>query len=119
MPLEDLGVLPDEPHHMTKRDLIEGNADLIAHAAQILKGKKSYPLYVEVKPAAGRALNVKIQTKNIDRVDIYVDGRPFKWIQVSDGFTRRKVQLPRGARQLEVSGYDKDKLVALRLHRLR
>jgi len=36
VPLEDLGVEPDERHFITHRDLTEGNADLIEHAARML-----------------------------------------------------------------------------------
>lgn len=36
MPLEDLGVVPDERHHLTRRDVLEDNQDLIAHAAELL-----------------------------------------------------------------------------------
>jgi C-terminal processing protease CtpA/Prc len=39
MPLEDLGVVPDHIHHMTKNDLLNQNADLIEKAASILAGK--------------------------------------------------------------------------------
>ena len=38
MPLEDLGVVPDHIHHMTKNDLLNKNADLIEKAASILTG---------------------------------------------------------------------------------
>jgi len=34
--LEDLGLVPDERHFMTKKDLLEGNADLIEHASDML-----------------------------------------------------------------------------------
>ena len=37
-PVEDLGVVPDERHAMTRRDLLEGNADLIEHAGRLLAG---------------------------------------------------------------------------------
>jgi C-terminal processing protease CtpA/Prc len=36
VPVEDLGVEPDEIHLMTRDDILQGNADLIAHAARIL-----------------------------------------------------------------------------------
>jgi hypothetical protein len=36
VPLEDLGVVPDQQHRMTRRDILENNADLIEHAAQLL-----------------------------------------------------------------------------------
>jgi hypothetical protein len=36
VPVEDLGVEPDEIHLMTRADVLQGNIDLIAHAARIL-----------------------------------------------------------------------------------
>ncbi|UCH97096.1 MAG: peptidase S41, partial [Candidatus Aminicenantes bacterium] len=38
MPLEDLGVVPDHIHYMTKNDLLDKNVDLIEKAASILAG---------------------------------------------------------------------------------
>ena len=50
-PLEDLGVVPDSLHAMTKRDLLEANLDLINQAGDLLK---QMPV---------RELSVKIQKK--------------------------------------------------------
>ncbi|MEZ4733758.1 MAG: S8 family serine peptidase [Caldilineaceae bacterium] len=36
LPLEDLGVTPDEIYHMTQRDLLQDNVDLIEKAASLL-----------------------------------------------------------------------------------
>ncbi len=36
MPLEDLGVVPDKRHYLTRRDVLSQNQDLIAHAASLL-----------------------------------------------------------------------------------
>ncbi len=36
LPLEDLGVVPDETHQLTRNDLMNGNPDLINEAARIL-----------------------------------------------------------------------------------
>lgn len=36
IPLEDLGIVPDEIHHMTKDDLMRQNKDLISHACKLL-----------------------------------------------------------------------------------
>ena len=36
VPLEDLGVQPDDIHRMTRLDILEGNPDLINKAAQML-----------------------------------------------------------------------------------
>ena len=75
VPLEDLGVVPDERYYMTRKDLLEGNADLIAHAAKILKGKKSQTLRLATTGSAPFA-KVEVTSTNIDRVDLFVDGRP-------------------------------------------
>ncbi len=37
VPLEDLGVMPDKIHHMTKKDLLFQNEDLIAFACNLIK----------------------------------------------------------------------------------
>jgi hypothetical protein len=36
VPLEDLGVKPNEIHQMTRKDILEGNSDLLEHAAKLL-----------------------------------------------------------------------------------
>ena len=36
LPLEDLGVVPDSTHELTRNDLMNDNADLINEAARIL-----------------------------------------------------------------------------------
>jgi hypothetical protein len=36
LPLEDLGVTPNQVHRMTRDDVMEGNRDLIATAAALL-----------------------------------------------------------------------------------
>ena len=48
-PLEELGIEPDDRHYMTKRDLLEGNVDLIRKAAQKLKDK---PAMMSVMPCS-------------------------------------------------------------------
>jgi C-terminal processing protease CtpA/Prc len=75
VPLEDLGVAPDERYYMTRADLLEHNVDLITKAAQILKGKLAFPLELS---AAGRPplTKLKVTSRNIDRIDIIIDGRP-------------------------------------------
>jgi hypothetical protein len=86
VPVEDLGIVPDERYFMTRADLLEHNADLIAHAAKILQGKLSFPLKLT---AIGGAPVSKVQAAsgNIDRVDLLVDDRPVVSIDVSAGST--------------------------------
>ena len=75
VPLEDLGVVPHERYYMTRTDLLEHNVDLIAHAARILAGKLPYVLKL---PPRGTApvTQLRITSRNIDRIDLLVEGRP-------------------------------------------
>lgn len=70
-PLEDLGVVPAHKHDMTKDDVLNGNVDLINHAAKILAGMTSYMLSAKVSPSANRKLDVSAETKNISRLDAF------------------------------------------------
>jgi hypothetical protein len=75
VPLEDLGVIPDERHFMTRADLLEHNVDLIVHAGELLADKVTCAL--RLSPIGAAPLKrVAIRSRNIDRVDILVDGRP-------------------------------------------
>jgi hypothetical protein len=109
-PLEEFGIVPDRRHHMTKRDVLENNDDLIMRAARILMKKPKYTL--SVKPftpkdgSRGVVINAvsKIEPldsrKNISRVDVYVDGRPHKSLDAEDGSIRaRRIALPGSRRR--------------------
>jgi hypothetical protein len=109
-PVEDLGVVPDMVHRMTRRDLLEQNADLIAAAAEALNERPIRQLDAQVvTQAAGTSLHLR--TRGIDRVDVYAGGRPADSVDVSDG--EAAVVLSRqGA--LDVRGFLGDELVARR-----
>ena len=105
-PLEELGIVPDKRHHMTRRDVLGTNDDLIARAARILSKKPVYAL--SVKPFAdsegvrGIAITAtsKIRppdnAKNISRLDIYVNDRPYKSLDATDGAIHaRRITLAR------------------------
>lgn len=75
VPLEDLGVSPDERYYMTRTDLLEHNVDLIEHAAGILsRALKQSLLLTPDGPAPVR--NIHVTSRGIDRLDVSVDGRP-------------------------------------------
>src|SRR5256884_8059987 len=57
-PLEELGIAPDHRHYMTRRDLLEHNADLVRRAAQILGTKPIYSLSVQPAKGLRRALHI-------------------------------------------------------------
>jgi hypothetical protein len=87
VPLEDLGVQPDETHQMTKNDLLNNNADLIAKASQMLVGIPAVTLGAQVSPVVGGKRNVTLTTEGLDRVDVTVDGRPRATVDVTNGTT--------------------------------
>jgi hypothetical protein len=94
-PLEELGITPDHLHHMTRRDLLKGNNDLMRMAARILEKKPIYS--ISVKPLrrkeGSRGVVVSARSKvrsgkkgqNISRLDVYLGGRPYKTFDAEEG----------------------------------
>ncbi|MDX2232312.1 MAG: S41 family peptidase [Leptolyngbyaceae cyanobacterium bins.349] len=113
-PVEDLGIVPDERHYLTKNDLLKGNVDLINRAASILTQLPAYALSVRVTTTSQDSLTVVVTTQNVSRVDVYLDGRPQRSLDVKNGDTT--VQIPRFAHSsgLEVRGFAANRLVATR-----
>lgn len=103
-PLEELGIVPDKRHHMTRRDVLGTNDDLIKRAAGILMKKPVYRLSVEHLTGKEETRGIivtalsKIEPpdsdKNISRLDVYIDGRPYKSVDARDGAIRdRRITL--------------------------
>ena len=90
-PLEDLGVVPDVRHRMTRDDLLAGNKDLLDRAGELLAALPSRRLDIATTLAGGD-LQVDITAANVDRVDLYLDGRP--WTSVDIGAAGASVTLP-------------------------
>jgi len=103
-PLEELGIVPDERHHMTRRDVLGANDDLIKRAAKILAKKPIYRLSVEqvkmkdethaIVVTATSKVEPADSNKNISRLDVYLDGRPHKSVDAKAGaIHNRKIAL--------------------------
>lgn len=127
-PLEELGIIPDKRHHMTRRDVLGSNNDLIQRAARILMTKPVYR--VSVEHFAGKEgspwivvnLSSKVAStdskKKISRLDVYVNGRPYKSVDAIEGSMRdRRITLGGGhgeKTKLRLEAYDeKNDLVAM------
>jgi hypothetical protein len=99
-PLEEFGIVPDRRHYMTKRDVLESNDDLITRAARILMKKPRYALSAKAFTSAEGSRGIVISAaskieradsgKNISRVDVYLDGRPYKSFDAEDGSIHAK-----------------------------
>ncbi|MHC5823618.1 MAG: hypothetical protein ACYT04_49245, partial [Nostoc sp.] len=111
-PIEDLGTVPDNLHYMTKSDLLNGNTDLINHAVSILAKMPVRELSTEVNSAENNILTCTIKTKNISRLDIFIDNRPQQSLDINDGTTQLTIKFPEDASTLDLQGYDKKQLVA-------
>jgi C-terminal processing protease CtpA/Prc len=113
IPLEDLGVVPDLRHDMTREDLLNSNVDLINQAGEILGEMPIHKLHVEIADVSGDQATIITDTLGMDRLDFFVDGRPEGSIDVDDGET--EIEVPGGAGSvLELEGYSEDVLVAAR-----
>ncbi|MEK6278756.1 MAG: S41 family peptidase [Acidobacteriota bacterium] len=113
VPIEDLGIAPDEIHRVTKDDVLNGNVDLFKHAGKILASLPVYSLLVEVQKVKGGSANVTAKTRNIERLDILLNERPRESRDISSGSIRFKLTgLPRGAKLLELRGFQKGELAA-------
>lgn len=75
VPVEDLGVVPEEPYQMTLNDVVSHNVDLIARAAQLLGAMPRQTLRLTAL-GGPPVQQFKVEGSGIDRVDILVDGRP-------------------------------------------
>lgn len=118
-PVEDLGIVPDERHYMTKNDLLKSNVDLIKLAGKMLADMPVRTLSVKVNAKSDGTLTATATTKNISRLDVFLDGRPQQSLDVTDGKTELSVKLPsRGASVLELRGFEDDRLVAARRTKL-
>jgi hypothetical protein len=82
-PVEDLGVQPDEVHQLTRNDLLNGNPDLIEHAAALLAAVA--PRHITATRRAGAALAFDATVAGVTRIDVFLDDRPRLSLDVADG----------------------------------
>jgi C-terminal processing protease CtpA/Prc len=117
-PVEDLGVVPDERHRMTREDVLGGNVDLLARAGELLAAQPVRVLDVQAMPTPAGALRIDLEAANLDRADVYVDGRPRTSLDLTDGTTSISVPNAGAATALRVEGFAAGQLVAARALRL-
>ncbi|TDO69434.1 peptidase S41-like protein [Kribbella sp. VKM Ac-2571] len=111
-PVEDLGVKPQETHRMTRADLLEGNVDLLNKAGELLAALPVRRLDLKTS-FSGTTLTVAIDALGIDRVDLYVEGRPISSEDYTAPVSIDILDVTPG-QLLRADGYDAGELVASR-----
>jgi C-terminal processing protease CtpA/Prc len=113
-PVEDLGVRSDVRHDMTRRDVLENNVDLLDAAGALLAGLPVRRLALSPSRAADGTLTLQLITGGLDRVDVYVDGRPRGSSDVTDGETTLTFTGVAATAVVQVQGFAAGALVAAR-----
>jgi hypothetical protein len=104
-PVEDLGVVPDALHALTRNDLLGENADLIA-AAGVLLAQRTPRLLRFTSTAAGTGKRkLTVTTGSLASIDVYVNGRPVATTATADGNTQITVPAAAG-NVVRIEGYD-------------
>ena len=131
-PLEELGIVPDLRHYITRRDVLGANDDLIKRAARILAKKPVYSLTVEhfkdkqgargIVVSALSKVNSADRVKNITRLDVHMNHRPYKSIDAKNGKVQARIRLAKpGSSEIELRLEARDRtnrLVAVHRRRL-
>lgn len=112
-PLEDLGVVPNVRHRMTRDDLLAGNRDLLNRAGALLVSMPVRRLDIAATLDAGD-LSVDLAVANVDRADVYVDGRPRASVDTPTGEASITVRGVGQAALVRAEGFADGKLVAAR-----
>jgi hypothetical protein len=110
--IEDLGVVPDVIHHLTRRDVLSENVDLINRAGEMLAAMPVQTVAAKVRTAVPLR-KVDVTTQNVDRIDLFINSRPFRSVDVTDGTLAVDLPPSSGSSDtLELRGFRSDQLVA-------
>ena len=113
-PVEDLGVIPDVSYKLTRDDLLNGNADLIARAGELLKAAAPpRRLVVTVESSSPTQATVSVTTAGMTRLDVYLADRPVQTLDLPEAAATFVVTKPgSGESDMEIHGFDGDVRVA-------
>jgi hypothetical protein len=122
VPIEDLGVVPDKRHYMTKDDVLHHNVDLIAHAAEILASQLTTQSLELIPNGIVPISSFTIKSTNVDRLDLFIDGRPVLSQDVTNSNTHATttITLPAplsNGSVLTANGFRENKLVVSKRYR--
>jgi hypothetical protein len=101
--IEDVGVRGHRTYAMTEHDLVRNNEDLLAFCGEILAAQPSTAMR-----ATADDDEVVVESRGLDRLDVYVDDRPQGSLEVTGGTTT--VAVPAGWSSIELVGFAGDQL---------
>ncbi len=101
-PIEDLGIAGHRSYAMTERDLLESNVDLLTMCARLIEAEPSTAMEVSAD-----GLRITVASDRLDRIDVYVDGRPFTSANTDGNAAFQLLRLPESVR---IDGYRGDLL---------
>ncbi|MDH3300720.1 MAG: S41 family peptidase [Acidimicrobiia bacterium] len=101
-PIEDLGIAGHRPYAMTERDLLEGNIDLLTMCARLIEAEPSTAMEVSAD-----GLRIKVTSDRLDRIDVFVDDRPFTSANTHGDVAFQLLRMPESVR---IDGYRGDLL---------
>jgi hypothetical protein len=114
-PVEDLGVTPDVVRPLTRRDLLEDNADLLEHAAELVaRGRPRRLTVTSAGSPDDDRLELTVEAGGLTSLDVYVDGRPALSTPVREGRQTLTLPRPSATAVLRIEGFDGSELVASR-----
>ena len=105
-PVEDLGVIPDVTHDLTRRDVLEDNADLMDAAGQLLAQKTPRSLRFSAATAGRKKRTLTVITTAIDSIDVYVNTRPVATARTAASGTTTVTVAAAAGDLLRIEGYD-------------
>jgi C-terminal processing protease CtpA/Prc len=109
-PIEDVGIVGHRTYAMTREDLLGGNTDLMTFCARLIESQPATSLSIRWEPPL-----LEFDVSRLDRVDVYVDGRPQQSHHVADGL---QLMLGNPQEVIRVEGYQGENLQQVRTLRL-
>lgn len=103
---------------MTRRDLLEDNADLFNRAGRLLKDREPHAVSITDAISVNGSLKLKVKATNVDRVDVYVDQRPRASVDLTDGQADVTVPVAAAAHSARIEGFEAGHLVASKTKQL-
>jgi len=121
--IEDLGVVPDTLHQMTRNDVLLGNTDLITTAINQIADAKRHTIDITIKERDNALPLLELTTSNVDRIDATIGSVQLRSIYPAKGQNQIDLQQELGDSDdknalLELKGYSANRLVVRRRKQL-